>query len=983
MADRENYFFLLELRFNPCENSLDVINKAISEKQQKWSKDMTNPVKKVKAGEYLKDLENIRAVMLNGDTRRREADDAMKIYNSKIGEVRTKVGLYASKAETLSDKDLKIILNNYSRFGFTKEYILGEFQNIRKKEQEQKINLTEIIDKNIANNIKRQLEQIDMKGKTLYDLLEMPQNSSCSDLCEKAEQMKKKILAKGEKTSRDNAVQALCGICLTLFKDKQSKKKYDNYIAITKYDKVNDGIDEMARANNKVIEPQIKDRLVDEACSIYKISPSDASAYISNYIELMGYQEKNKSIICGLCGAENPAGSSTCVKCGKVLIITCPSCSAENGNAVKVCSKCGFDFANIDKATELLKEAKLAWSNKKVAAATEKINAAKLLWPNHPEIITLDSTIKEFNEGYSSYITAITGLINSKKFYSAKIEIDKAVNEGYTLPEDIVKKVANTIAKTETELSKLGSVSSDDAFGILLSLSDVISDCERVNEQLSKHPPEKPSELKISTSGGSIVISWGSSPSSGDIGYVLIRKENVYSNNADDGKVIYSGKDMKYFDSDVKHSVVYCYSVFAVRAGVTSAACRADRDAVIVDNVTDIHAVGGDEMVTLSWQGAATLSRVYVGICCSPEQPDDTAYTDTGCTRLDGCTVNKLTNSSRYWFKIVAYHKVEGNDYASNPTYVNVIPEKPAKPVDNLQMNYCDNIIKAEWTNSVWDVVFFYSDKAPGYSSGIVYDYDEIASKMKKINANIKSTGEAEFTLDFVGECYIVLAQINARNVVLNDYVYFSSVPPVEEVSYDINSSGSELYVNFKWPRKMTDSLLVYRMDGYPSGYDDPLAYIVECNKKQYTNNEGILISNPAQGSFFSLIYTYVERGGHRIYSEPVKLIINNEPQREVYYSFKLKKALFGKKQTLTLNIRSEGNFMLPQFCIVGKYKALPLKRSDGDVICSSEGETEIKNTGRLDFEVTVRADSKLKMFFLNEKHYKKYKLVNEGNNKF
>ena len=41
-------------------------------------------------------------------------------------------------------------------------------------------------------------------------------------------------------------------------------------------------------------------------------------------------------------------------------------------------------------------------------------------------------------------------------------------------------------------------------------------------------------------------------------------------------------------------------------------------------------------------------------------------------------------------------------------------------------------------------------------------------------------------------------------------------------------------------------------MDSYPTGIDDPLAHKIECSKRQYEANEGILISNPAKGTFYA-----------------------------------------------------------------------------------------------------------------------------------
>jgi len=171
-------------------------------------------------------------------------------------------------------------------------------------------------------------------------------------------------------------------------------------------------------------------------------------------------------------------------------------------------------------------------------------------------------------------------------------------------------------------------------------------------------------------------------------------------------------------------------------------------------------------------------------------------------------------------------------------------------------------------------------------------------------------------------------------------------------------------------------------MDDYPFSPDDPLANKIECSKKQYENNEGVLLNNPPMGTYHAVVYTYFEADDHRIYSSPVKAIINNEPQRDVYYSFSYKKSLFGKKRTLSLTIKSNGTFMFPQFCIVSKLKSVALKRGDGDIVCSVLEETEVRGSKTFEFEVNeIRTGSKLKMFFTNDKQYRYFKILNEGSN--
>lgn len=300
----ENYFILLELPFDLPESDTNKISEAISKKQAQWSRDQSNPVKKAKASEYLAALEDIKKVMLDPTARKQEAAKAKQIKASKAKELEAKLSLYRAKGDELSEKDLKRLVKVFGAFGFTADEIKKKFGSGNKKQD--KIDPSEVLDKTQARNVQNFMQQLDMKEKTLYDFLSLAPTASWNQLCEAADSMKKKILAKGDKTGRDNAVQSLCGLCVVIFKDVASKKKYDNYVNLTKYRAVNEAVDELALSNQKRIEPKMKESLIDIAVRQYHVSVSDASVYINHYCEYMGYALPENKIVCGLCGTENP-----------------------------------------------------------------------------------------------------------------------------------------------------------------------------------------------------------------------------------------------------------------------------------------------------------------------------------------------------------------------------------------------------------------------------------------------------------------------------------------------------------------------------------------------------------------------------------------------------------------------------------------------------------------------------------------------------
>ena len=978
----DNYFILLELPFDPPENSADKIQAAISQKQAQWSREQTNPVKKAKASENLSALEDIKKVMLDPAARKQEADKAKQLKVGKLKELESKLKLYRAKGDTLSEKDLKQLMGKYGTYGISADEIKRMFGKGGKKEE--KLDFSQVLDKTQVRNVKNFMQQLDLKDKTLYDFLGLASTSSCSQLCEAADSMKKKILAKGEKSGRDNAVQSLCGLCVTIFKDTASKRKYDNYVNLTKYGVVNDAVDELALSNQKRIEPKMKEGLIDIAVGQYHLSVSDASVYINHYCEYMGYALPENKIVCGLCGTENPAGTVNCTKCGKPLVILCPSCGAENNNSAKVCAKCGFDLTKMDRAVELLRQAKQKYAEKALEEAERLVKEAKAFWPNHSDILALEKTIQDERSQAADTIAAIMQDIQDKRMYAAQTKIDQAKARGFQVDPSVSGRVSDVLKTVESQLAAMRSTSGDAAFTIAMKLTGLISDSDELNQSVKRFPPDPVSALHSRRVGDELVLSWNPSPSVGAVSYQVVRKENTYPNSPTDGTTVYSGRELTFTDSRIPQNTVLYYSVFAVRIGVYSQATRLEEATAVVGNVTHLKAVGGDSMITLSWHRDPTVTEIRLAQYCGLERPqDDSAYSPVPCTRLDGITISGLNNGAHYWFAVSAGHTLNGKTYFSEKAYLSAVPQKPAKPLQNFSVQLNDSVFQARWSQSEWDVILFYGKRLPDYAVGTIYDLDELLSKYEKIDLNLKSPTEAEFRLNFVGECYIIPGVISASNVILNSAAYISSVPGVKDISFDLNASATEMYVNFTWPKKIDRSVLIYRMDGYPTGIDDPLAHKIECSKRQYEANEGILISNPASGTFYAEVYTYFENDGHRIYSEACRALLSNEPQKDVFYTFKYKKpSFFHKKSTLTIEIETNGGCVFPAFAVVSKFKSTPLKRSDGDVVCSVNENTEIKDRHTFELEISpLRAETRLKLFFLNDKNYKAFKIACKAGN--
>ena len=512
---------------------------------------------------------------------------------------------------------------------------------------------------------------------------------------------------------------------------------------------------------------EVKRKLTEQRGNVQKVQPTKnkSSTYgelldcwlhsmqlnTNHYCEYMGYALPENKIVCGLCGTENPAGTTNCVKCGKPLIIPCPACSAENNNSAKVCAKCGFDLTKMDKAVELLHQAKQKYSEKALEEAERLVKEAKAYWPNHADVLSLEKTIQDERKQAADTIAAIMKDIQDKKMYAAQTKIDQAKANGFSIDPSVASKVTAVLKEVESQLDIMRNASGDEAFTIAMKLTELIADSDELNQSLKKFPPDEVPAVSSKRVGDEITLTWKPSPSIGEITYVVVRKENTYPNGPTDGSTVYNGKELAYTDSNAPKNTVLYYSVFAVRIGVHSKATRLDEAVAIVGKVTNLKAIGGDEMVTLSWTKAPTVTEIRLYKYCGYERPqDDSQYETIPCTRLDGLLVSGLTNGTNYWFAISAGHTLNGKTYFSEKAYLSAVPQKPAKPLQDFSVQLIDEVFQAKWTQSEWDVILFYAKQKPEYAVGTIYDLNELLSKYEKIDINLKSLTEAEFVIAMI-----------------------------------------------------------------------------------------------------------------------------------------------------------------------------------------------------------------------------------------
>ena len=344
---RENYYLLLEL--DPAIRDTTLIVAAIEKKQSEWSRDRNHPTKARQAQTNLNLISHIREIMVEDSFNREiEAKDAefenRKQKNKSINELLELITVLASPGFLLESQIVGISKQFQGKFSESEIRTLIKVPIKEASLDSEKP--SEVLDKVVFKEITDRLAII---GKNnLYDFLGLLQSSNLNELLEKAKELGRDFTAYNSKTPDLAAKQELIGHCLSLFKNKVEKDKYDNSCS----QQITSDFDQIISLSvqNNIIPASVMEKLL----KLYGgkgVSIKDAKKYILDFasvrkwsVEVVKPESSGNVKICSECGGSNNEKSLKCIQCGLSFFIKCPKCETLNQFKNKLCFKCSFDI---------------------------------------------------------------------------------------------------------------------------------------------------------------------------------------------------------------------------------------------------------------------------------------------------------------------------------------------------------------------------------------------------------------------------------------------------------------------------------------------------------------------------------------------------------------------------------------------------------------------------------------------------------------
>lgn len=328
-------------------------------------------------------------------------------------------------------------------------------------------------------------------------------------------------------------------------------------------------------------------------------------------------------IKCDYCGRVSEFASekeaqkaNQCTNCGKSLFKKCGKCGSLIPVSREKCPHCGFVFAGAVLFEKHYRAAEAALRESDFDAARKHLYDAQSADPSEKQRVEqFMAKIEAREKKYAQPINKLRELVAGKRFTAA----------GLALYETIRQYPGLNVSAFETQI-RAASAKADSRFEASKKLPParqadecvaILRDCvdhQPAMDFLRTHPPLPCKSLTLTASaGGGVSVSWGTSGESG----VTYRLERSADNRSGESRVLQDQTvSTSHVDQTAKPGILYTYTVFSIRFGVSSAPTK--KSIILHSDVSNFHAVQNRDCIRLTWDApensvGATVTRSVAG----------------------------------------------------------------------------------------------------------------------------------------------------------------------------------------------------------------------------------------------------------------------------------------------------------------------------------------------------------------------------------
>lgn len=983
----DNYFLILGMDFNNPESDIAVIEQRIKEKVKEWNKLAERGKMQQKYRQYKAMVFDIGNVMKTENLRLAEAKDAQSFVN---GILKTELALFAG-AKEIEEPAANAIMEKAGIWSEIFEQMSG--LKIVK-------NLGNAPDPKVNPNPEpenvKTFKQYEphlrvLNKKNLYDFLA---GDSTTDIIGLQTLKGKELIAsysnplkervKYEKTEEASSTRTLCAACEDVFDKKETELRanYDKFIIWQQIDDIMKFMVKVAGTSKKLTADQ-KRQFTDRLTQIIRSREKAVQLMeqICAYKDLTSgapVAPNPNKVLCGRCYsyADISKGQKKCSNCGSDLYIICPKCGKEILSSLAACGHCGFKLDDVQRVETLCRIAQKAVLNMDFEAARSNLAKAEQILTGYSKIAPIKSELVKRESEVGTYIDKIEAHIKKREIYAAYNILQKLKKKAPTATYSKGAIIDANVAQAETLYKQAVSEKSEDKLLQLCSqINGLCPDYPGVESLMLKYRPKPVSNVSVTTDTRvcTTTLMWNPSPSSGEISYKVLRKEGTAAASDKDlgAELLGEAGTTKFVDTNPRAGVTYYYTVYAVRAGVTSEPVH-----ISAVNLADVHITKkeeGDGFVKVEWKPLDKNAKVEVCRCERrvPSTPSDGVKINATAEYFRDDSVE---NDVQYGYLIYVNYHVEGKDVKTAGVTEMLIPSSVPEPVDDLSISSIDeDIFEATWTyDGKEKIVLYCTDTRFSLKYGDVTTIDKVMSLLKRVDSISCAPGRCRFRITDNKKYAIIPVTTKHSTAVIGEQAIAAKIEKIKIDKVELVSSN--LLINMKWPEDAVSIMVIYGDNGYAKSLEDRKGKNVRTiSQNQFLADTGLVIKNIEQKDYYITLYSICKMNGDLVYSDGTQVLFSNKPKSDITFSIKTK-GLFSKTVEMEFT-SSQNEFTLPAIDIIAKQGGVPVYATSGTVV---EHIEEQQVTGSYKFTAPANSfprESHLKPFFTDEKLYEKISL--------
>jgi RNA polymerase-interacting CarD/CdnL/TRCF family regulator len=996
MSLQENYYQLLQLDPNvvdqpTIERALEVFRSNCSSKANQGA-----PKDRRKATHYLEQLNEIRRVMLEDPTERRQHSqreqqrqdqmkhEAVAKFQECVEELKARLG-----GGVVTEKDVADIIRRQGS--------VWDEVRVRKELERAGVKLggsapdprpkREVLDSALATTIREGLDFLGLPS--LYALLGdgASQKSGTERLLAQAETQYKKLF--GQTDAINSAKLALYSQCKTLFSNDTEKNKYDNTLGIQAMEQFREHL-ELGAKETKVVTRALLDLVISRARKA-DVEAEVARSWIEDYAEKRKFfiesgtpVEAEQLLKCGFCRTlASKASDSRCRDCGKPLHMLCPKpgCKTQVPTQDARCPKCGYTtgdapaiLAEIERAEQALKADHLDQADRLLAGVLKS-------WPGYEMAESLQRQVKQRRQQLEQSAKQVVELVAERKLHEAAALVT-ALPES-VVPADLRASIKQKLDKAQTLAAQGIRLQSDTKTEEAVAKFDqalaVCADLPEALSALRACPPPAPRSLRVTPTVGGHRLIWQAAEATGRVLFRVLRKADGMPNNAEDGEVVAESEAMQAEDAGVPPGRPWFYVVYSVRGGVRSKTAAASGPHLIKAEVEQIQAIPSDGSIDLSWKAPAGAVEVQVWRLAGtapPSRGEGQALVVANGRAHD----NKLSNGSAYSYRIAVGFSDparRGSLVWSEGKTVTETPRQPPRPVLDLVAEATGSEVRLSWTPPKQGrVEIRWSALAPtDREGGRLLALSEAGGLGEPVQP--ERPGLARFKLNVQGRAWFVPITLDGTAATQGKA---AAITLLEEVS-GLRSQGGPRLITllWDWPTGATEVCVCYRHDHFPAQPDERGSTSIRVTRAEYDRVSYYQVRNALTKPHYIRVFVKSNEGD--LYSSGVQILETMGQVIEVHYSVVLERkvGLFSRPIVRAyLKLTSKDCESLEDLLVVAKPGHVPVGRNDGSVIETLKHvEFDDKGVAEADLPQSAWGTSQfVKLFFADQQRFGIYRLV-------